>query len=85
MFHLIRFTDSSRPYYYVADDATRTCTTRHHDISKLLGISYSMYAVESIIDQVIRYGQHSAYARILLSFNTRPDSLTIETHPELFI
>ena len=85
MFHLICFTDTSRSYYYIADDATRTCTTRHHDINKLFETPYRMYSVDSITDLVVRYGQHGTYARILLSLDTCPTSLTIETYPELFI
>ena len=85
MFHLIRFTDASRPYYYVADDTTRTCTEQSPDISKLFKHRYRNYSVDSIIDQVIKCGQHDTYARILLSFDTCPDSLTIETYPELFV
>ena len=85
MFHLLRFTDSTKPYYYLVDASTRTCTNCNTDIRELFNTSFHKYSVDSIVDRTVRYGTYEDYASIQLSFDTYLDTLTSETYPELFL
>ena len=87
MFHLVRFDNNPyRSYFYLLNDEAMECNAGYASTpNDALNATTTNYSHDSMVDQVARGAYQDLDGHLLLSFDTRPDSLTIETYPELFI
>lgn len=86
MFHLLQFTTSGSPYYYLLDDERMECNREYAlTPAEALDSPTTAYGSGSMVDQLAQGTYEESDGKLLFSFNTRPTDLSPKSYPELYL